>query len=181
MRHRPGVVDGTRTQATGTTVGCRWTRLSCSPTDVSSLGSGGGHIIGPRQYRSALLFVRTVAGVASHHGLLHVATVDYNEFYFAVRRALLRYRRKEGECWIWTRGVNGRGYGRYYVPPNYGRFKVHRLSAYLWLGLDLEDSSVHLHHTCENPRCFNPHHLVFTSLEKHSTLHRQIRQSKQCR
>lgn len=62
-------------------------------------------------------------------------------------------------CWLWNGTLSGDGYGRINIGGKlYG---VHRVSAALYLGLNLEDNTIHsLHyHHCPNRNCWNPEHL----------------------
>ena len=67
----------------------------------------------------------------------------------------------EQGCWLWTgyhtlRPDGTVKYGQMWVN---GRWRtVHRLSASLFLGLDL-DSVIQVNHRCDVPLCFNPEHL----------------------
>lgn len=59
-------------------------------------------------------------------------------------------------CWVWVRGkhINGtRGVIRFNTDKV---VQVHRIAAFLWLGLDLEDSNSYACHTCDNPLCCCP-------------------------
>lgn len=69
----------------------------------------------------------------------------------------------ETGCWLWTgctnfnkRRPNDPGYGR--IEINYRKYKVHRISAWLYKGFSLESKLCICHH-CDNPLCFNPEHL----------------------
>lgn len=59
--------------------------------------------------------------------------------------------------WLWTGAVDGE-YGSVHV-PGLGKRGVHRLSAALFLGLDLANSDEFACHTCDCKLCFNPDHL----------------------
>jgi len=58
-----------------------------------------------------------------------------------------------GDCLEWTRCFNTDGYPRLY--PN---VKVHRLLYRLLHKIDLE--GLVIRHTCDNPRCLKPEHLL---------------------
>jgi hypothetical protein len=66
-------------------------------------------------------------------------------------------------CWNWTACKTADGYG-------WMRFRgrserVHRISAHIYSGYDL-NSPLQVLHSCDNPSCFNPRHLsVGTSLD----------------
>lgn len=60
------------------------------------------------------------------------------------------------KCWIFIGGKSGAGYGIIYLDKE--PYYVHRLIAYICLGLDL-DSLDFACHKCDNPPCFNPLHL----------------------
>ena len=60
-------------------------------------------------------------------------------------------------CWLWSGATDSDGYGRIFA---FGRNQtVSRIAAWLWLGLDLNDSESMSTHQCDNKRCFNPEHL----------------------
>ncbi|HWY33590.1 MAG TPA: hypothetical protein VNX68_03020 [Nitrosopumilaceae archaeon] len=61
-------------------------------------------------------------------------------------------------CWIWLGYTNPKGYGEIHF--NKRTERVHRLSAHLFLGLDLEDKKQFANHKeCLNKNCWNPEHL----------------------
>lgn len=60
------------------------------------------------------------------------------------------------ECWNYTGPNNGNGYGCIYIDKK--KYFTHRLSAHLFLGLDLQSGKFALH-KCDNKKCFNPDHL----------------------
>lgn len=59
------------------------------------------------------------------------------------------------KCWLW-RQQGKSGYGKL---TWHGRtIDVHRVSAHIYLGLDLDSALLSLH-KCHNKHCFNPEHL----------------------
>lgn len=66
------------------------------------------------------------------------------------------------QCWNWTGGVTGRGYGQLWFGTR--TYRVHRLSYELFRGPII--ASYEIHHLCGNAICCNPTHLVaLTDLE----------------
>ena len=60
------------------------------------------------------------------------------------------------DCWEWMRSKDSQGYG---VISYKGQlYRIHRASAYLYFGFNL-DSPLDVLHRCDNPPCFNPEHL----------------------
>lgn len=67
-------------------------------------------------------------------------------------------------CWVWIGGRDSAaGYGGLYYKNV--KYRVSRLSAMLYLGLDISDSTVFVCHKCNNPLCFNPDHLYLGDAE----------------
>lgn len=63
---------------------------------------------------------------------------------------------KESGCWEWTESSrDGRGYGLFFMDKQSRR--AHRVMAYFCLGRWTDDEVLH---TCDNPPCCNPNHLV---------------------
>lgn len=76
----------------------------------------------------------------------------------SLEERLIESMRETGSgCWEWTRATTAGGYGRMSYQNHV--YRVHRLAAHLWLGLDLADSITIVCHHCDNPTCFNPEHL----------------------
>jgi len=68
-------------------------------------------------------------------------------------------RREPHECWLWTAGVDHRGYGRFY---HAGRTRPATHMALLIKGEARQDGKDACH-SCDNPRCCNPAHLWWGS------------------
>lgn len=67
-----------------------------------------------------------------------------------------------GDCWIWTGGKSGIGYGQ--VSRGDRRMLAHRVSHLLFVG-PIPDGYV-VRHRCDNPPCVRPSHLeVGTQLD----------------
>jgi HNH endonuclease len=64
---------------------------------------------------------------------------------------------KSGECWIWQGSTGEKGYG--YIEVEYEKMLVHRL-VYENFNGKIEDPKIEVMHTCDNPPCCNPDHLV---------------------
>jgi len=61
-----------------------------------------------------------------------------------------------GECWMWIGSTNADGYGTWYA---HGEQKAHRASWVLHNKRPIPDG-LHVLHTCDNPGCVRPMHLV---------------------
>lgn len=62
---------------------------------------------------------------------------------------------KDTECWIWTAGSRGKGYGNFWIEG--ATENAHRLSYYMAHGPVPE--GLELDHICRNRSCVNPAHL----------------------
>lgn len=72
-------------------------------------------------------------------------------------------------CWVLTKGCdNGDGYDRINIDQIL--YLVHRLSAFLYLGLDIEDASIMVCHKpiCFIRKCWNPDHLYLGNAKSNS-------------
>lgn len=68
---------------------------------------------------------------------------------------------KRTQCWLWTGGKDGAGYGCLYF--NGLTERVHRIAFVLWKA----NIPKHLlvRHTCDVPNCVNPSHLVLGTIK----------------
>jgi hypothetical protein len=68
------------------------------------------------------------------------------------------------DCWLWTGGQNGAGYGQFHMDGGDGRRQryAHRL-AYEWLVGPIPDGMT-LDHLCRTPRCVRPDHLEVVTM-----------------
>lgn len=83
----------------------------------------------------------------------------HNKFNEYVLEEIINDRRINSltKCWIFTGGRTSAGYGVIYIDKE--PYYVHRLIAYVCLGLDLNDNSLFVCHKYDNRTCFNPLHL----------------------
>lgn len=61
------------------------------------------------------------------------------------------------ECWLWTGGKQGKGYGQFFLPGG-KPIGAHRYSWMLHNGAEIPPG-MHVMHSCDNPPCVNPAHL----------------------
>lgn len=70
---------------------------------------------------------------------------------------LSRRKINEDGCWLYMGAQTSEGYGT--VKSQQKDYRVHRLAAHYWLGLDLENKLIYACHKCDVKLCFNPDHL----------------------
>ena len=63
---------------------------------------------------------------------------------------------KSGDCWVWTASLLKTGYGC--IRINKTTFRAHRIAYEIAVG-PIPDGAL-LRHTCDNPKCVNPSHLL---------------------
>lgn len=86
----------------------------------------------------------------------------------AVKAYLLaRVTQEPGGCWLWTCGVDRRGYGLAWV--NGRRERAARIAFKVFVGPIPDDYD--MHHTCPHRRCINPEHLRPMPHGEHMRLH----------
>lgn len=62
---------------------------------------------------------------------------------------------EDDECWPWTGSLQNWGYGKIKIGH---RIYAHRIAYETWVG-EIPDGML-IRHTCDNPACCNPHHLL---------------------
>jgi hypothetical protein len=69
-----------------------------------------------------------------------------------------RFINEKTGCWEWLGSRNPKGYGMISIKGQ--MVTVHRLMAELCLNFDSRNKKDHVRHSCDNPACFNPDHLL---------------------
>lgn len=84
---------------------------------------------------------------------------------------------KTGECWLWTRAVNKKGYGKFAVGGSARRWKLAHVAAY-------EDANgpvpegLQVMHSCDHHACVRPAHLsAGTNLQNQLDAHDRLARS----
>lgn len=74
-------------------------------------------------------------------------------------------------CWIWTRSLGGRGYGKIGVNGQF--ISAHRAAYQLFRGPIAE--GLHVCHSCDQMKCCNPDHLFLGSnaVNRHDSIAKQ--------
>jgi hypothetical protein len=72
-------------------------------------------------------------------------------------------------CWLWSGGVDLKGYGRRHIPcvPPLTYLATHRASYSYHYDTDLTPSD-HIRHTCDTPPCCNPEHLLLGTAKENA-------------
>jgi hypothetical protein len=86
---------------------------------------------------------------------------DESEYWETVKSRLFKSRTidPQTDCWLWG-GCKANNYGSIMLAkPRVRRERVHRVSAKIYLGFNLNDSDIEACHKCDKPLCFNPEHL----------------------
>jgi len=73
----------------------------------------------------------------------------------SIKSKLLLNKVVVNDCWLWK----GK-YGRQWIGIDYKTYLVHRVSASIFLGMDLDSHELVCHKLiCPNPGCYNPDHI----------------------
>lgn len=87
--------------------------------------------------------------------------------------------RTEDGHWLYRGYINDSGYGIVSIGPQISaiRYRVHRLSGYIFLGLDLSDESIQINHKliCPFKNCWNPEHLYIGTVKQNGADYRNSR------
>jgi hypothetical protein len=83
----------------------------------------------------------------------HKCQAEFQREDVSVRFERFFRRGEPNECWEWSGGRHGKGYGQFGNPTT----KAHRVAWELYRG-PVPDG-LHVLHSCDNPPCVNPNHL----------------------
>ena len=64
------------------------------------------------------------------------------------------------ECWPWRGGIKGGAYGGFRLPFSQPTVAAHRVMFKIVHGAEALESFEVIRHTCDNPPCVNPAHLI---------------------